>query len=88
MEFRVINLLSQQHVSADEQFACSGDSRFLTASPLTQVLKLSRAMELGDWTTINSLAAAFGIDDNEVFSLYSESIAWAVQMQPQANDVD
>ncbi|MCA9011341.1 MAG: HDOD domain-containing protein [Planctomycetaceae bacterium] len=55
-------------------------------SPLNQVLNLSRAMEIGDWTTINRLASSLGVDDAEACRLYSESIEWAVQMQPQSSD--
>jgi hypothetical protein len=32
LEFRIVNLIAQQHKGANEEFACDGDSRFLTAA--------------------------------------------------------
>ncbi len=57
-------------------------------SPFLPVLELALAVETCDWNTVSRLAVLLGIGDADVFRLYSESIQWAADMQPQSADAD
>jgi EAL and modified HD-GYP domain-containing signal transduction protein len=55
-------------------------------SPLLPLVELALAMEYGDWSTIQRLAASLGIEEADVCRLHNDSIEWAAQMQPAASD--
>lgn len=57
-------------------------------SPIHSIVELAVAMENGDWDAIDRLTDILGIEGTEAFRLHTESIAWASQMQPAANECD
>lgn len=84
-------MLDQPMQDVIQELSLSNDIRLpllKCESPLLPVLELTMAIETGDWSTVSRLAVLLGIEDAEVFSLYSESIQWAADMQPQSADGD
>ena len=77
------DILSELNLSEDVRLAL-----LRLDSPIRSIVVLAVAMENGDWDAIDRLTDILGIEETEAFRLHSESIAWASQMQPGANEFD